>query len=472
MTAARRLAPAAAISVVVALVLDLVYRPWFLNYDARYALLWAQDLVNGHAPEYEAAYAPTPHPLQTAAGLLALPFGEASDDVLTLATLVAFGALVYLTFALGRELFSPWVGVVAALVVLTRPALERDALLAYQDVPFAALVVGAVLLEARTRRCGLPVLATLAVAGLLRPEAWVLAGLYALWLWPERDARGRVLAFALAAVAPVVWAASDWAVTGDPLHSLHGTADLAIANDRRRSVSDVPYWTAQYFGYALREPLVLGVPIGLVFAWFYARRRAALPLAVVLAMVAVFAIGPIFGLPLIRRYIATPAVLLTLFYGLAVAGWALLPRGRARTGWMAAGALAALLSLLYIPWHLDRLETVERRATKDSVLYGDLQQAMEAPQVKAAFAACPDLTAGDHRPMPYARFWLDGAPGTVSTVEGDASPMGKLLLMPVKGPTTRRIYPPDIFPKVETPEDFTTIYANRSWRVSAAPGCS
>ncbi len=471
MTTVRRLAPAAATSVLVAIVLDLIYGPWFLNYDARYALLWAQDLANGHAPEYEADFAPTPHPLQTAFGLLALPFGEASDDIFTFATLLAFGALVYLVFALGRELFSPWVGVVAALVVLTRPALERDALLAYQDVPFAALVVGAVLLEARTPRRGTPVLLMLAVAGLLRPEAWVLAGLYALWLWPARDARGRAIAFGLAAVAPVLWAASDWAVTGDPLHSLHGTADLAIANDRRRSVGDVPYWTAQYFGYALREPLVLGVPIGLAFAWFHARRPAVLPLAVVAAMVAVFAIGPIFGLPLIRRYIATPAALLTLFYGLAVAGWAMLPRGRARTGWMAVAAVAVLLSVAYLPWHYDLLATVERRIDKDGVLYGDLQEAMEAPQVRAAFEACPELTAGDHRPMPYARFWLDGAPGTVSTVERGASPMGKLLLMPVKGPTTRRIYPPRVFPKVKTPEAFTTIYANRSWRVSAAPGC-
>ena len=471
MTMVRRLAPAAATSVLVAIALDLVYGPWFLNYDARYALLWAQDLANGHAPEYKADFAPTPHPLQTAFGLLALPFGDASDDVVVFATLLAFGALVYLTFALGKELFSPWVGVVAALVVLTRPAMQRDALLAYQDVPFAALVVGAVLAEARKPKRTTAVLVLLAVAGLLRPEAWVLSGLYVLWIWREQDNGGRVRAVALAAAAPLIWAASDWAVTGDPLHSLHGTADLAIANDRRRSVTEVPYWTAQYFGYALREPLVLGIPIGLVFAWRHARRESYLPLAVVVAMVAVFAIGPIFGLPLIRRYIATPAVLLTLFYGLAVAGWLMLPRGRARTGWMAVGALSVLLSLAYFPWHYDLLRTVERRLDRDGVLYGDLQEAMEAPQVRAAFAACPDLTAGDHRPMPFARFWLDGAPGTVSTVEGGASPMGKLLLMPVKGPTTSRIYPPEVFPKVKTPEDFTTIYANRSWRVSAAPGC-
>lgn len=471
MTAVRRLAPAAATSAVVAVLLDLVYGPWFLNYDARYALLWAQDLANGHAPQYTADFAPTPHPLQTAFGLLALPFGAASDDVLTFATLLCFGALVYLAFALGRQLFSPWVGLVAALVVLTRPAMERDAVLAYQDVPFATLVVGAVLLEARRPRSGAPVLAVLAVAGLLRPEAWVLSGLYVLWIWRERDARGRAAAVALAATAPLIWAGSDWAVTGDPLHSLHGTADLAIANDRRRSVSDVPYWTAQYFGYALREPLVVGTPIGLVFAWFHARRQAVLPLAVVVAMVAVFAVGPIFGLPLIRRYVATPAVLLTLFYGLAVAGWAMLPRGRSRTRWLAAGIVAVLLSVAYLPWHYDLLSTVERRLDRDGVLYGDLQQAMEAPRVKAAFAACPELTAGDHRPMPYARFWLDGAPGTVSTVEGGASPMGKLLLMPVKGRTTSRIYPPKVFPKVKTPAGWRTVYENRSWRVSAAPGC-
>ncbi len=471
MTAARRLAPAAATSAVVAVLLDVLYGPWFLNYDARYALLWAQDLANGHKPQYTADFAPTPHPLQTAFGLLALPFGAASDDVLTFATLLAFGALVYLAFALGRELFSPWVGVVAALVVLTRPAMERDALLAYQDVPFAALVVGAVLVEARRPRAGVPVLVLLAVAGLLRPEAWVLAGLYVLWIWAGRTTRQRAVAVALAAAAPLIWAASDWAVTGDPLHSLHGTADLAIANDRRRSLSDVPYWTAQYFGYALREPLVLGVPIGLAFAWFHARRQAVLPLAVVVAMVAVFAIGPIFGLPLIRRYIATPAVLLSLFYGLAVAGWAMLPDGASRNRWLAAGIVAALLSVAYLPWHYDLLSTVERRLDRDGVLYGDLQRAMEAAPVRAAFAACPELTAGDHRPMPYARFWLDGAPGSVSTVERGASPMGKLLLMPVKGPTTSRIYPPKVFPKVDTPAGWRTIYANRSWRVSAAPDC-
>ena len=134
-------------------------------------------------------------------------------------------------------------------------------------------------------------------------------------------------------------------MTGDPLHSLHGTADLAEEDGRRRKVTQVPRWTAQYVGFTLREPLIVGVPIGLVFAWLYRRREAALPVAVVVAMLAVFAIGPIFGLPLIGRYVRTPAELLTLFFGLAVAGWMLLPEGRDRTRWtVVAGICVAACS--------------------------------------------------------------------------------------------------------------------------------
>jgi hypothetical protein len=74
--------------------------------------------------------------------------------------------------------------------------------------------------------------------------------------------------------------------------------------------------------------------------------------------------------------------------------------------------------------------------------------------------------------MPFIRWWLDGAPGTVTTVEGGASPMGRMLLMPRKGPTTRRIYGPATFPKVTVPQGWSRVYRNRSWRVYAAPGCA
>jgi 4-amino-4-deoxy-L-arabinose transferase-like glycosyltransferase len=471
--AVRHALEAAVTAVVVAVALALIYGPSFVNYDAMYALLWARDAVLGGTPEYEAAFAPTPHPLANAVSVLALPFGSGADLAILWLILLLFGALVYVTYRLGAEMFHPAVGVVAALVVLTRPAIERDALIAYQDIPFALLVVSAVLLEFRRPRRGAAVLVLLGLAGLLRPEAWVLGGLYWLWLWPAATMRRRALTALLVAAPPLIWAFTDWLVTGDALHSLHGTADLAIANERRRSVEQVPYWTAQYFGYALREPLVVGIPIGLVFAWLHARRRAVLPLAVVAAMVVVFAIGPIFGLPLIRRYVETPAVLLTLFYGLAVCGWLLLPEGsRSRRNWKIAALVAVALSAAYLPWHLRMLSGVERRLDVDGARYGDLQAAAEAPAVANAFANCPPLTVGDHRPLPYMRFWLDGEPGSVTTVEGAADPMGGALLMPVRGPTTRRIYRGGEFPRVAVPEGWSTIYRNRSWRVYAPRECA
>jgi hypothetical protein len=468
--ALRRVLPAALCAVVVAGVMQVVYDPWYLNYDARYALVWAQDLANGFLPEYRADYAPTPRPFQTLLALVALPFGDGADNVMTWFALMALGVLAWLVFRLESVLFSPWAGAVAALVVVTRPVIERDALLGYQDIPFAALIVGAVLLEATRRRRGAPVLAVLAVAGLIRPEAWVLAGLYVLYLWRAATPRQRLAYAALAAAAPVAWSLTDLIVTGDPLHSMNGTAALAVENERRRELSDVPRWSAQYLAHTLREPLLVGVPIGLVFAWRHRRREALLPIAVAAAMLAVFAAGPIFGLPLIGRYVRTPATLLALFYGLAVVGWMLLPRGRERTVWTAVGVFCALLSVAFLPRHATLLQGLDLRFERDGALYAGLYDAARAPRVERAFAACAPLSAADHRPVPYLRDWLDGDPGSVGTVEGGRSPMGGVLIVPRDRRITRRFYRDD-FPRVRPPAGYETIHVNRAWRVYAAPGC-
>jgi len=362
--------------------------------------------------------------------------------------------------------------VVAALVVLTRPALERDALLGYQDTAFACLIVGAALLEARGPRRGEAVLGLLVVAGLMRPEAWVLGGLYVLWMWPAADARRRVRLAGIAAVAPLVWAASDWLVTGDALHSLHGTAALAEAVDRRRDVVDAPYWTAQYFGYTLREPLVVGIPIGLLFAWRHRKQATLLPLAIVVAMVAVFMVGPVFGLPLIGRYVRTPSVFLALFYGLAVCGWLLLRDPRARRIWLGAGLFTAALSVVFLPWHVGMLADLERRLDRDGAMFAALREAGRAPAVRDAMAACGGrISTSDHRPIPHLRYWLGTDPGTVSTIATNASPLRGVLLQPRRVPLMRRFYQEN-FPRIAVPAGYAEIYRNAAWRVVAAPRCA
>src|SRR3954468_8306969 len=436
--AARHIAPAVATVAAGAVLLRLVYEPWFLNYDARYALVWARDVAHGLSPDYTGPYAPTPHPLETAVSLLAVPFGQSGDAIMLWLVLLCFGALVWLTYRLGAELFSPWVGAVAALVVLTRPALERDALVGYQDTAFAVLILWAVLLEARRPRRGTAVLAVLAVAGLMRPEAWALAGLYAVWVWRGASARERATYAGLVAAAPLLWALGDLLVTGDALHSLHGTAALAETVDRRRDPGTAPYWTAKYLAYALREPLVLGVPIGLAFALRRRLRGAVLPLVVVAAMLAVFVASPFFGLPLIGRYVRTPAVLLTLFYGLAVFGWRMIPRGRERRGWAAAGLLAAALSIAYLPAHAKLLSGLGDRVTSQGTYYRDLRAVGQAPAVRAALWACGPLATADHRPVPHLRWWLGSAPGTVVPAADPAAGGARLLLLPRRTRRMRR----------------------------------
>jgi hypothetical protein len=467
--AAKRALPAAATILLVAVLMWVVFDPWYLNYDARYALDWARDIVHGFTPDFEAPFAPTPHPFSIGLSFLGVAI---SDQVIPWLVLLGFGAVVWLTYLLGARLENRWVGVVAALVVATRPAMLRDTLLGYQDIWFEGLIVLAVLLEVKRLR-GVPVLVVLAFAGLVRPEAWVLSGLYWLWLWRESSPRQRVIYALLVASAPVLWCLMDLIVTGDPLHSLHGTSDLAVENGRRRSVSQVPRWTGQYYAFALREPLIVGVPVGMFFAWRFRRRELLLPLAVVIAMTAVFAIGPVFGLPLIGRYLRTPAIFLALFYGLAVFGWMLLPRDLPeRRWWIVVGVVAALLSVAYLPKHIDMLSALHTRSVREGALYSDLRKAAEAPRVRAAFKSCAPLTSGDHRPVPYTRWWIDGNPGSVGTVEKGARPPGGLYLVPRRTFIPRWFYTVNIgLATKPPPADYRAIYQNRSWRIYARPGC-
>jgi len=112
-SALRRIAPAAGIVLGVAALLKVVYDPWYLNYDARYALVWAQDLAGGHAPEYRADFAPTPRPFQTAVALLLLPLGDGADTGMTWFTLLAYALLGVLAYVVGARVFN-------------RPAALRD----------------------------------------------------------------------------------------------------------------------------------------------------------------------------------------------------------------------------------------------------------------------------------------------------------------------------------------------------------
>ena len=155
-----------------------------VNGDGVWHLIWGRSLADGSLETF--AMGPTPHPSLL---VLAAATSRLGDDASYLITYVlfgplAFGVLVAAVFEVARRLSSRGAGGVAALIVATSAGVLSVAGAARYDIAFAALVMTAVALEmARPRRAVAP-LVCLAVAGLVRPEAWLLAGAYWLWLAP------------------------------------------------------------------------------------------------------------------------------------------------------------------------------------------------------------------------------------------------------------------------------------------------
>src|SRR4029079_4620833 len=90
---------------------------------------------------------------------------------------VALSACAWLVYRLGSLWVGRAAGVLAALIFVTRVPVLSYGVRAYVDLPYLALLLGALALESHSRAehrraAGGPVLVLLALAGLLRPEAW------------------------------------------------------------------------------------------------------------------------------------------------------------------------------------------------------------------------------------------------------------------------------------------------------------
>jgi hypothetical protein len=453
-----------------------VYGPPYLNYDAAYSLLWAHDIASGFTPDYNGFIAPTPHPLQTFVSLLALPLGSATTGALAWLVMFCFGGLCLVVYLLGKELFNGWVGVLAAIVIITRPAFAKNVLAAYQDIPFILFVCWALLLEIRKPHRGAPVLALLALAGLLRPEAWLLSGLYWLWMWRACDARGRITLALIVGSAPILWAISDWAISGDLLHSFHGTSDLAAQLDRPRSPLVAPYWTLKFLAWTLREPLVIGVPIGLVYCWFCARRQGLILFGVASLMSVIFILTTVGGLPLIARYVLTPTVMLAVIYAAGVFGWrSLAPDFPRRELWKWVGAFSLALSILYIPWMVPLAKDNARKIDNYQTIQADLRDVAQSPTVQKYNRLCGRISTTDHRPVPAFRYELGGPPGSVQTTGNPQTPLAALALFPASQDIVNRFYSqkkPDLTPPSNARgETYEVVFETSAWKLYASPDC-
>jgi hypothetical protein len=361
--------------------------PTFPNYDATYHLVWGRELLDGVTPSFDAYQAPTEHPLYVALCALVGLVGEDGDRLLVLLTALGHAVFTLGVFRLGRATFGTAAGIVAALAAGSSFALLLYAARAYVDVPFLALVIWAAALEAEGRRRWVPLL--LATAGLLRPEAWVLAGLYVLL-------RPSAWTFAAAVLPPVLWALTDLAVTGDPLWSLHATSDLADELGRPRGLAESARSFVTFLSGTAREPVAaLGV-IGMVLAWRLPRARLLFGLFA--AGCLTFAASGVAGLSVLPRYLTVPAVVLCVFAGhAAVRAWQW-------QRWVVVGVLV-LAAPVVVVLGLDRLDRLRTELRFTADLHADLETVLGDPRVQAA-RRCGPVTLPNYRLVPDARWEL------------------------------------------------------------------
>jgi hypothetical protein len=416
-----RLLVPAAVSVLLGAAVWLAFAPArFLNYDTEYSLLWGADLLHGRTPDYDVPFAPTPHPLATLVGLVLslpglgdVPHAHPQEVAWEILAFLALGVLGWLTFALGRAWFGTAAGVAAAVIVLTREPVLSYGVRAYVDLPYLCLLLGALLVETRRPRAGTPVLALLAIAGLLRPEAWLFALVYLAWLW--RGGALRPGHLALAASAPLLWALSDLAITGDLLHSLTGTRDTAGELGRVTGLQHVPGTLPRRLGEILREPVLIGAAGGGILAlWRLHDRSAALGAAAGVVAVGGFCVLAAAGLPILTRYLLLPATILALFCGAALFGWQRLPRDDPwRPRWMAFAALVVLGIAAFVPSQVDRLRDTRAALVTQTHILDELRDL--SPR---AGTRCP-VTVPNRRAVPQIALWTDRRPSAVRSAQED-----------------------------------------------------
>jgi hypothetical protein len=508
------LTPAAWIAAVT-VVLLLLFPYGFPNYDTIYALLWGREMAHSMSPDMGAALPPTPHPLAELFGLVATPLGDGAIDATMVVAYASLGLVGYLVYRLGSLWFDRPIGAVAALVVLTRAPYLSNGLRAYVDLPYIALVLGALVIETRRQQATggeqtesgestgprgesknklgreWLVLALLALAGLLRPEAWLFSVTYLAYLayptltrnsqnrsavpYPrisgkrhsgtlERSTLRLAGLAALALAAPLGWALFDWITAGSPTYSFTGTRETVETLARQTGPIDLVLYGPRRLGEVLQWPGMVGAAGGVILGLAFLRRRAEIGVAATALALAAFAVLAGAGLAIIPRYTMLAAAVLAVFVAVALLGWRLLEPGQPwRRAWQALAAVVALMFVAWGPNQYDLLHRVDVDLTNQSEIESDLN---ELAASGAFEPLCLPISVPNHRATPRLAFDLDVRPSRiVSSSEQRRPPRGFFLNPASEFVVHNFILDPNDPARLETPvpPGFRPVAHNDSW---------
>lgn len=492
----------------------LVFPLGFPNYDTIYALVWGRELAHGVSPDYGAALPPTPHPLADLLGAVTTPLGDGAIAVTMVVAYVSLALVGYLVYRLGSLWFDRPIGAVAAAIVLTRAPFLSNGLRAYVDVPYIALVLGALVIETKKPRAGWPVLSLLALAGLLRPEAWLFSIAYLIYLLaspsqapattdgtassshqnvPEREGRASlaradtqnaglirpafvrardallspkgVALVGLALAAPITWALFDWITTGSPTYSFTGTRETVDTLARHTGPVDLVLWGPRALGEVMQWPGMVGATGGIVLAFAFLRRRAALGLVALILALGAFALLAAAGLAIIARYTMLGGAILAIFVAVGLLGWRLLVAGHSwRRPWQAFAAVVVLMFVLWLPNQWDLNSTVHGDLADQGTIERDLSDLADSGALVKPL--CGPIAVPNHRAVPRLAFNLDIKPTDVISASEEGVPPRGYFLKPASPFVIHNFIldpnDPTRF-SLTVPPGFKRVAANDSW---------
>ena len=209
----------------------------------------------------------------------------------------------------------------------------------------------------------------------------------------------------MTAAAPLIWAAVDFAVTGDPLFSLHYTSSSAEDLGRQRTLGEIPSALPEFFSSLVKLPVLLAALLGIGVSLWAAPRRAVMPLVLLLSGIGTFVLIGVAGLSVIERYLIVAALALLVFAAVGVGGFTMLRPGRLRTGWMVTSIVLVLAGVIFTATRVDLTKLTNELQFRGDA-HASLVGVLHEPAVKRALR-CGPLTAPNHKLVPDARWILD-----------------------------------------------------------------
>lgn len=237
-----------------------------------------------------------------------------------LAVMAGLVSLVAAALLVARAVWLLGAGTPAAIVAgaatCFNPLLKFLGHVAFINLPFATLIVAALVAEIETVPRRRLAWVALIAAGLMRPEGWLFAVAYAVWLGRRAGALKRLRLAATALLPACVWLGLEAAFFGNPFYSFLGTRAEAGGRDIVAGMTSL----ASGVGFAFPAFFAIVAVIGIVAsaAGLFDRRRSRIVLGAFGVSAATVVLLAISGVNVPSRHLSALAVVGMIFVGAGV----------------------------------------------------------------------------------------------------------------------------------------------------------